>query len=381
MDEAIDPFKQPRRDTGVLRCPFRGEEVLMLLRHAEVRRAAADPTTFSSDAPFRVPIPSEEDVRTVRQLPIETDPPEHGRFRAITDPFFRRPKDPTMIAAVGEMIDQFVMQLASDADAFDAMTELALPVQSIALTHLLNVPTDEAKIWIGWGIHVFKVTGGEFKTGNVLEDYLNRKFDEAEADPGSDFFSALVQAKIDDRPLSREQCLGFANLAFAGGRDTVIHTLLSITAYLGENPDQLEYLRADPKRIVLASEEFFRVYMPLTQIGRVCPAPTEIGGEIVEADRRVGLCWSSANFDETVFEDPHTIKLDRRPNPHVSFGFRDHLCQGAAHARLVVRSYLTSLCNFVRSIEVVQSATAVEREAMYERQVGYEDLRVRFQPK
>jgi len=38
------------------------------------------------------------------------------------------------------------------------------------------------------------------------------------------------------------------------------------------------YLREDPKRITLASEEFFRVFMPLTHIGRVCPQETEVNG-------------------------------------------------------------------------------------------------------
>ena len=46
----------------------------MILGHADLRAAAKDWQTFSSDAPFRVPIPSEESMRTMRQLPIEYDP-------------------------------------------------------------------------------------------------------------------------------------------------------------------------------------------------------------------------------------------------------------------------------------------------------------------
>lgn len=63
--------------------------------------------------------------------------------------------------------------------------------------------------------------------------------------------------------------MGFANLAFAGGRDTVIHSISSVIAHLAKNPSDLEFLRKDPKRIVHAAEEFFRVFMPLTHIGRV----------------------------------------------------------------------------------------------------------------
>ena len=55
--------------------------------------------------------------------------------------------------------------------------------------------------------------------------------------------------------------MGFGNLTFAGGRDTIIHSISSIIAYLGNNPEALEFLRQDPRRIVHAGEEFFRVFM------------------------------------------------------------------------------------------------------------------------
>jgi hypothetical protein len=35
-----DPFREKRRADGVLVCPFQGEDVPMLLRHADVRAAA-----------------------------------------------------------------------------------------------------------------------------------------------------------------------------------------------------------------------------------------------------------------------------------------------------------------------------------------------------
>ncbi|MEN9812070.1 MAG: Biotin biosynthesis cytochrome, partial [Verrucomicrobiota bacterium] len=155
----------------------------MILRHADVRAAARDWERFSSDAPFRVPIPSEEAVRSMRQLPIETNPPEHGEYRALVEPFFDRAKDPAVIAKVEALMARELEPLLAGKPA-EVVHGFALPVQSRALTHLLNVPEAEAEIWIGWGIHVFKVTGGEFKQGTVLEDYLARKFDEAALRPG-----------------------------------------------------------------------------------------------------------------------------------------------------------------------------------------------------
>ncbi len=375
--DPTDPFREARVREGVLKCPFQGEEVPMLLRHAEVRDAAKDWETYSSDAPFRVPIPSEEEVRAMRQLPIETNPPDHTKYRAIVEPFFKRAKQPEVVAKIEALITKHVTD-ALDRNSIEIVKDFALPIQSRALTHLLNVPESEADVWINWGIHVFKVDGVLAKKGTALEQYLDAKFDHAAAHRGNDFFSSLTRATFLGRPLSREEMMGFANLTFAGGRDTIIHSISSIIAHFGEHPESLEYLREDPKRIVHAGEEFFRVFMPLTHIGRVCPADTDVHGVPVKADGRVSLGWAAANFDETVFESPEKIRLDRKPNPHLSFGFGPHLCLGAPHARLIVRGLLQALVRNVAAITVLQATRHVEKEASYQRPNGYESLTVSF---
>lgn len=379
MENIPDPFREAREKDGVLKCPFQGETLPMILRHEDVRRAAKDWKTFSSDAPFRVPIPSEEEVRSMRQLPIETNPPEHTEYREIVEPFFQRAKQADVIANVEALIAGKLSE-ALDRESIEVVNEFALPIQSRALTYLLNVPESEADTWIGWGMHVFKVAGGEFKKGTALEDYLHAQFDRAQANPGSDFFSALTMASFRGRRLTREEMMGFGNLTFAGGRDTIIHSISSILAYFGWNPDALEYLRQDPKRIVHASEEFFRVFMPLTHIGRVCPVETDVQGFTVPAGGRVSLCWASANFDAAVFEAPEEVRLDRKPNPHISFGFGTHLCLGAPHARLIVRSLLKALTARVGRIAVLDAKEHIEREAHYQRSNGWESLTAQVVP-
>lgn len=375
MENPIDPFLEKRRKAGVLETESRGEPIPMILRHEDVRRAAKDWKTFSSDAPFRVPIPSEEDVRSIRQLPVETDPPEHTEYREIVEPFFRRAKDPGVVAGVESLIDALLAE-ALGRGSIEVVREFALPLQSRALALLLNVAPAEAEIWIGWGTHVFRDGGDGAKKGAALESYLKAQFERATAEPGADFFSALTQATFRGRPLTPDERMGFANLTFAGGRDTVIHTLSSIFAYLGRRPEALEFLRQDPKRIMNASEEFFRVISPLTHIGRVCPVDTEVHGVKVKAGGRASLCWASANQDETAFEAPGEVRLDRKPNPHVAFGSGAHLCLGAAHARLLVRTVLQKMIEQVGRIEILEAREHVEDEVGYQRTVGYESLRV-----
>ncbi|NBX28837.1 cytochrome P450 [bacterium] len=372
MGEIPDPFREPRQTAGVLGLPTDKETIPMILRHEEVRRAAKDWKTFSSDAPFRVPIPSEEHLRSVRQLPIETDPPEHTEYRKLVEPFFLRAKQPAFVARIEAITDRLLTD-ALYRDTIEVVGELALPLQSRALTVLLGVDEQEAERFIDWGVHVFHGEHG-VRQAAELERYLGEQFDKAAIHPADDFYGLLTTATYRGRPLTRAEQLGFANLMFAGGRDTVIHSVACAIGYLAERPEALDFLRADPARIVHASEELFRVFMPLTHIGRVCPVDTDVHGMTVEAGDRASLCWASANLDETVFTAADEVHLDRRPNPHVSFGFGAHLCLGAAHARTVMRALLALLCSRVGRIELVSKVERVEHTTAYDRPLGYESL-------
>ncbi len=376
MNDESDPFEEARRARGLLSCEFQGESIPMILRHGDVQHAAKDWETFSSDAPFRVPIPSEEHLRTMRQLPIETDPPDHGEWRSIVEPFFKRYRDEEVAAGVESLVTS-QLDAAIGRETIEVVGEFALPIQCHALTLLLNVPASEADTWIGWGIHVFDKHGGTpGKMDRTLEDYLEAQFDRAAREPGDDFYSALTRARYRGRTLTREEMMGFANLTFAGGRDTVIHTISSIIAHFAGRVEDLEFLREDPRRIAVATEEFFRVVTPLTHIGRVCPVDSEVHGAAVPANGRVSLCWASANRDEAVFDAPHEVRLDRKPNPHIAFGAGPHFCLGAGHARLIVKALLMGLSERIGKITLREAVPLVEKEAAYRRRVGYQALTV-----
>lgn len=373
-----DPFKEAREKDGLLITKDKGQEIPMLLRHRDVRKAARDYATFSSDAPFEVPIPSEEDVRPVRQIPIELDPPLHTEYRKIVDPFFSRPKDPAFADQVDGLIEGLLAGIRNRAgEAVDIVNDFALPLQSRALALLLNMPQSEAEIWIGWGTHVFREGDGVSK-GAALNDYLNAQFDRAEAKPGDDFFSSLTQATFNGRRLTRDEMLGYANLAFAGGRDTIINMVAVAVWHLAEVPEDLSRLRENEALINPACEEIIRYSSPLTHIGRKCTRATELHGRRVNAGDRVSLGWAAANFDESVFEEPERIVIDRKPNPHVAFGTGAHTCIGAPHARLILRRLLFILSRNVQRLKIKEAVPNVENAPGYQRPNAFETLRVNF---
>lgn len=362
-----DTFKPFRDQKEGLTLSVRGESIPMLLSYRQVRQAGKDWQTFSSDAPFRVPIPSEERERSVRQLPIEADPPEHKRYRVLIEPFFRKPMQADYVARIDALIERTLRQCAKQA-RFDVVREFALPIQSYALTYLLGVAETEGDIWAGWGTHVFRDGEDSEQKGSKLEAYLRDAITRAQAgeDEGH-FFVALNRMKIDGRPLDDVEKLGISNLVFAGGRDTVINAIAYVMWYFAQAPQDLMAIASDSRRINLAVEEFIRVLSPLTHIGRICP---EQGG----SDGRVSLCWAAANYDPDVFDAPETINLARSPNPHVGFGSGHHACLGAPQARAILRSLIRGLVDHVTALRIAQETPNLEPYGAEQRAVGFEQL-------
>jgi cytochrome P450 len=354
MTDPRDPFKEARGKCPIHSTEFSGEDIPFVLRLKDLRKTAKDWQNFSSDHPFKVVPHTEEKMRSMRQIPIEMDPPDHKEYRALVEPFFKQPNDPAYIADMESLIISMVEEALS-AEQVEAVHEFALPLQCRALTRLLNVPESEADIWKEWGLHA--LTEGE-----GLEEYTAEQFAKAEEKQGDDFFSMLNQVEFRGRKLTLEEKQGIANVTFAGGKDTVINVVSSIIVYFAENRDALKILGENEKNINTACEEFVRYVSPLTAIARTCPHGAEVGEQEIPAGSRVGLCWPSANRDESVFEKADEVVLDRVPNPHIGFGFGIHNCLGAPQARLIIRSLLRALSVKVISIELISSVPGLKKK-------------------
>ena len=116
----------------------------------------------------------------------------------------------------------------------------------------------------------------------------------------------------------------------------------------------------------------------MTHLGRVCPEGAEVGGHTVPADDRVSLCYASANRDAEAFENPEAVRLDRKPNPHVAFGFGPHTCLGALHARLVIRTLVAEVAARIGALEVLEAREHIEAPEAFGRVLGFDTLWMRL---
>ncbi|WP_017446985.1 cytochrome P450 [Gayadomonas joobiniege] len=378
--ELPDPFEQARVESGVGYMNDQDDPVQILLRLKDVRKSAHNWKTFQSGAkPGRIVVPSEVNIRETRQIPFEVDPPEHGGFRKLLDPWFKRPLNDDYQQKLQAQIDELLDEVLNK-DSVETVSEFSLKLQSRALTLLLNTPYEESEVWIGWGTHVFRSEGVALDgdKANILYDYIDEQIERAAAKPGDDLYSVLLNSEVNGKKLTKEEVKGVMILTFAGGRDTVINAVTNSIAYFGEHPESLARLKAEPEITGKAVEELIRYFAPLTHMGRVATQDTQVCEHAVKADTRVSLCWASANRDASVFEKPNEVVLDRKVNPHISFGFGTHNCLGATHARTIMNLLLKSLAQKVSSIEILECKENIEDLEQFKRKVGFDSLTVKF---
>lgn len=378
-----DPFEKARLEEGFGEMNDQDDPVTMVLRHRDLRKCAHDWKTYQSEAtPGRIVIPSEVNIRETRQIPFEVDPPLHGDYRAILDPWFKRPLQAEYQEKLQDLIGNIVEGLL-EKESFEVVSEFALVLQSRALTLLLNTAFEESELWISWGTHVFRSedTALDKDKANILYDYIDQRIDQAIEKPGEDLYSVLLASEVNGKKLNKEEVKGVMILTFAGGRDTIINAVTNSVAYFAEHPESLERIRKEPEITGRVIEELIRYFSPLTQMGRVATKDTEVCEHAVKADSRISLCWASANRDDAVFENPNEIDLDRKINPHVGFGFSHHNCLGATHARQILKVLLGTLAEKVESIDILDFKENIEILNNFERKVGYDSLNVKFKSK
>jgi cytochrome P450 len=99
-------------------------------------------------------------------------------------------------------------------------------------------------------------------------------------------------------------------------------------------------------------EEIVRWTSPVSYMKRTAVRDVEVGGQKVREGDALIMFYGSANRDESIFDDPFTFSIDRRPNRHLRFGYGEHFCMGAHMARRSQRALVEELARRVEHWEI-----------------------------
>ncbi len=283
-----------------------------------------------------------------RMIPLAIDPPEHGKYRMMLNPWFS-PKainalEPEIRIVINDLIDKFI-----DSGECDAAFDFARVYPVKVFLGIMGFPFEKMDEFLQWEYAILHSEHDPEKmkwgvAGAV--SYLRSFIEKVKVAPDDKLASNIVHATVDGRPITDDEIIGTIFFLWIGGLDTVAATTALFLRRLAMHPDMQESLRSDPSLIPDAIEEFLRV-QPIVNSSRIAKRDHEIHGVTVRAGERVMGLNLTGNFDPSEFECPRDVRFDRGANRHFTFGGGAHRCLGSHLAR---KEMAVALGEFLRRV-------------------------------
>ncbi|ONI88580.1 cytochrome [Saccharothrix sp. ALI-22-I] len=323
----------------------RGTKAWLVTRYEEGRLALADPRFSKHFERFpevmeRNRVAGDQPItfdQSLVQHMLNMDPPGHTRLRKLVTKAFTARRVEQLRPRIQEITDRLLDEMAGQSEV-DLIDALAFPLPITVICEMLDVPMDERdefRVWsnvlVGGGPDVQAVQ----EAGAQMAGYLSRLVEHKRANPGDDFFSALVHASEDGDQLDQMELIAMAFLLLVAGHETTVNLIANGVYHLMRNPEQLDKLRADRSLLPGAVEEFLRYESPVNQATfRYTTEDVELGDVLIPKDSVVVVSLSGGNRDESRFPDADRFDITRPAGGHLAFGHGVHYCLGAPLARM-----------------------------------------------
>lgn len=340
------------------RAGFYGSGYWAVSRHEEVRAVSKDNDNWSTAENGVIirfaPDMTRDQVEAQRAMLIHHDPPSHTTMRSIVSRGFT----PRAIASLqGNLRDRAyaIVEEAAAKGSGDFVEDLAaeLPLQAIA--DFLGVPQADRKKLFEWSNQMMAYDDPDFDVDPAVASmeilgYFDGLANDRRDNPRDDIVTKLIHAGDDGHgALTNDEFGFFVILLTVAGNETTRNAISHGMHAFFQNPDQWELWKSErPDTMV---DEVIRWATPVTVFQRTALHDVELAGQAIPKGDRVGLFYASANFDDTVFDDPFRFDIGRSPNPHVAFGGHGaHYCIGANLARMEVKLIFDALADVAPGI-------------------------------
>jgi cytochrome P450 len=333
------------------KCPVARSELFggfwMLSKYDDVLRAYQEPELFSS---YPNPIPPNGIGSERPVIPVETDGPDHAKYRKILQPLFTVARLRPLEAKVLQHATELIEGIAARGEC-EFITDFAHVLPTRIFLDMMGWPIEDAPKFLEWTEKLMREPSADpeeslqikEETGLELIGYFAEELDRREelgppqAGDDADFIDWLRSASFGgERPLTQFEILDCIFIILLAGLDTVQGVLGLSIEFLAKNPDYRKELIEHPERMDTAVEELLRWFAPVLP-GRRLTRDVEIRGVTMKKDERVMLLMGSACRDGDEFDEPLVVDLERSPNRHIAFGAGAHRCLGAFLARAELR--------------------------------------------
>jgi cytochrome P450/ferredoxin-NADP reductase len=369
--DPAEALRWARAQEGVFYSPKM--DYWVVSRYDDVKAVFRDNVTFSPSNALEKVTPSSPEAMAVlasynyamnRTLVNEDEPHHMARRRALMRSFVPEElarHEPMVRQLTREFVGRFV-----DKGHADLVNEMLWEVPLTVALHFLGIPQEDMGLLRRYSIAHTANTWGRPTPDQQLAvaeavgrfwQFSGQVLDRMRADPSGHGWMhyAIRQQQVLPDVVTNSYLHSMMMAGLVAAHETTAHAAANALRLLLTHREAWDEICADPALIPNAVEECLRLAGSIVAWRRVALEDTAIGGVAIPKGGRILIVSTSANHDESHFENPDELDIFRdNTTDHLSFGYGSHQCMGKNMARMEIRVFLEELTKRLPHMDLVK---------------------------
>jgi cytochrome P450 len=311
----------------------------VIARAEDILAVLSDATRFSNRHITLPAMPEEQP----RMVPVELDPPSHGRYR--------QPLAEGMLPKVIKAMEPEIRAVAIEAierlrprGGCEFIEDFARVVPIHVYFRLVNLPVDDKQylLKIAERTNRGRTAEERMRGFNDMGAYISKWVAERRAAPGDDLLSKVVTLEIDGQPISDAEAVSYAAVILFGGLETVATMMGFFARFLAQHPahrQQLSERLDDESFVKSAVEELLRRH-GIASASRTVSRDFTYKGIAFQAGDMVLPPGPFVGLDARSNPEPLQVDFARARMTAAPFGAGRHACPGSNLARRELQIFL-----------------------------------------
>lgn len=307
----------------------------LITRRDDIHTCEKNVSVFSSDQPGGL-----MNVLMGRNM-MRKDGEEHRKERFVYYPTISPRKVEQIWAGLFVELTNTILDRFAPSGSTDLVPDYATATSGEALkaiTGLTQVKFEDLDSWSQAMIDgVANYTGDPdiearcISATKAIDHAIDERLPEIQRDPDASLLSVMTHAGMPD-----EMVRANIKLTISGGQNEPRDAIAGAIWALLQHPDQLELATSGDVSWQQVFEEYCRWIAPIGMSPRRIATEHSYSGVEFAPEERVFFMFSSANRDESYFNNPDDFDVTRDTSPGLTFGAGPHFCAGAAASRSLV---------------------------------------------
>ncbi|OAT35370.1 cytochrome P450 [Proteus myxofaciens] len=318
-------------------------DIWLISRHADIKAVLTNSKVSTNNYMWQIgPLLG----RTI----VAMDGCEHAHHRGLLSPKFRGKSLEIFRDSITSVTRDLLAKMKGKSRV-DLITDFTSELPVLVMAKALGLPIEtseeieQIKKWCSIGFEYLGnyrqdpalLTGGLSNRDNFY-NFVDPYIEARRISPSNDLISHLLDARIDDQPLSDRFIKAYCAILMTAGSETSHGALANLIVNLLNEPGIKDMVLDNPDLMENAYAETLRRNPPLQLVLREATETLSLPSGTIPAGATLACLIGSANRDPERFPEPDIFDISRpnKTSSHFAFGAGKHFCLGSMLAQMEI---------------------------------------------